>query len=125
MTHVTNHGRLHVALFHGGKMIETIIVAVIGSGALSTVISAIITAIGNRKGIKSKVRKIEKDSVRTQLLLMMSDYPEEKQEILNIAEYYFVTLKANWYMTTVFAKWLKKQGLERPDWFVGGERNEK
>lgn len=105
-------------------MIETVILAIIGSGALSTIISAIITAIGNRSGIKSKVQKIEKDSVRTQLLLMMSDYPDEKQEILTIAEYYFKTLKANWYMTTVFSKWLKKEGLERPDWFEGGNKDE-
>lgn len=105
-------------------MVETIVLAVIGSGALSTIISAIITAIGNRNGIKSKVKKIEKDSVRTQLLLMMSDYPDEKQEILTIAEYYFVKLKANWYMTSMFAKWLKKEGLDRPDWFTGGKENE-
>ena len=105
-------------------MIETIVLAVIGSGALSTVISAIITAISNKNGIKSKVKKIEKDSVRTQLLLMMSDYPEEKQEILTIAEYYFCKLKANWYMTTMFAKWLKKENLERPDWFTGGKEDE-
>ena len=104
-------------------MIEAIILGILGSGVLSTIISAIITAISNRHGIKSKVKKIEKDSVRTQLLLMMSDYPDEKQEILTIAEYYFCTLKANWYMTSMFAKWLKKEGLERPNWFTtGGEK---
>lgn len=103
-------------------MIETVILAIIGSGALSTIISAIITAIGNRNGIKSKVRKIEKDSVRTQLLLMMSDYPDETQEILTIAEYYFKTLKANWYMTTMFSKWLKKKEIEKPEWFVTEKR---
>ena len=106
-------------------MIETIVLAVIGSGALSTILSAIITAIGSRNGIKSKVKKIEKDSVRTQLLLMMSDYPDERQEILTIAEYYFSKLKANWYMTALFSKWLKKEGLERPDWFTGGTENDK
>lgn len=105
-------------------MLETIVIAIIGSGALSTVISAIITAISNRNGIKGKVKKIEKDSVRTQLLLMMSDYPDEKQEILTIAEYYFATLKANWYMTAVFSKWLKKEGLPNPSWFTGGKESE-
>lgn len=102
-------------------MTETIIAAIIGSGVLSTVVSAIITAINNRTGIKSKVQKIEKDSVRTQLLVLMSDYPDEQQEILTIAEYYFDKLKSNWYMTTLFDKWLTKQKLQRPSWFKGAE----
>lgn len=105
-------------------MIETIVIAIIGSGALSTILSAIITAISNKNGIKSKVKKIEKDSVRTQLLLMMSDYPDEKQEILTIAEYYFSTLKANWYMTALFSKWLAQEGIPDPIWFRGGKTNE-
>ena len=100
-------------------MTETIIAAIIGSGVLSTVVSAIITAINNRTGIKSKVQKIEKDSVRTQLLVLMSDYPDEQQEILTIAEYYFDKLKSNWYMTSLFSKWLKKQNIEKPTWFKG------
>ena len=102
-------------------MTETIIAAIIGSGVLSTVVSAIITAINNRTGIKSKVQKIEKDSVRTQLLVLMSDYPDEQQEILTIGEYYFDKLKSNWYMTSLFAKWLKKQNIERPAWVKGAE----
>ena len=98
-------------------MTETIIVAIIGSGALSTLLSAIITAINNRNGVKSKLKKLEKDSIRTQLLLMISDYPDEKQEILTLGQYYFQTLKSNWYMTSLFDKWLQRQKIERPDWF--------
>ena len=74
-------------------MTEAIIIAIIGSGALSTLISAIITAVGNRKSklnditakltvIEANQRIAEKDSLRTQLLLMIADYPEEKSEIL-------------------------------------------
>ena len=100
-------------------MIETIVLAIIGSGALSTLISAIITAISNRNGVKTKLKKLEKDSIRTQLLLMISDYPDEKQEIMTLAQYYFQTLKSNWYMTTLFDKWLKKNNIERPYWFTG------
>lgn len=105
-------------------MIEAIVLAIIGSGALSTIISAIIAAVGARNGVKSKLKKIEKDSVRTQLLVLMSDYPDEQQEIMTIAEYYFRRLKSNWYMTSLFDKWLKKNGLERPIWFKGDETNE-
>lgn len=105
-------------------MTETIIVAVIGSGALSTVIQLIASAISARKGLKSKVKKIEKDTVRLQLLFLIYNTPEEEHEILQVAEYYFRTLKANWYMSSLFDKWLKKRGLERPIWFVTGGKEE-
>ena len=43
--------------------------------------------------------------------------PEEcSAEILKVAEYYFVKLKANWYMTGFFKKWCDERGLE-PEWF--------
>ena len=100
-----------------------IVLAIIGSGVLGTVISSIITAISNRtsklKAIESKLTKTEKDSVRTQLLLLISDYPEERKEIMEVAEYYFCTLKSNWYMTSLFNRWLEKSGIARPEWFKG------
>lgn len=105
-------------------MTETIIVAIISSGALSTVISAIINAVSGRKGLKSKVRKIEKDSVRLQLLFLIYNTPEETQEIMTLAQYYFETLKANWYMSSLFDKWLKSRKLERPNWFTTGGKEE-
>lgn len=66
--------------------------------------------------IKDRLTKLEKDGIRTQLLLMILLRPEEKTEILKVAEYYFVKLRANWYMTGMFKKWCDEQGLE-PDWF--------
>lgn len=66
--------------------------------------------------IKDRLTKLEKDGIRTQLLLMILLRPEEKTEILRVAEYYFVKLKANWYMTGMFKKWCDEHGLE-PDWF--------
>lgn len=101
-----------------------IVIAIIGSGALSTVLSAIIQAINNRNGIKSKLKKIEKDTVRLQLLFLMYNTPDDTQEIMNAAEYYFETLKANWYMSSLFDKWLKRHGMERPNWFTTGGNNE-
>lgn len=111
-------------------MIETIVIAIIGSGALSTLISAIVQAIANRKSrltkIEQKLGKIEEnqhtaetDSLRTQLLLMIADYPEEKTEILKIAERYFKG-DGNWVATAIFNKWLIEHcdGV-RPEWFKG------
>lgn len=94
-----------------------IIIAIIGSGALSTVLSMIVGAVQR----KSKLRKLEKDTVRLQLLFLMYVIPDETQELMNVAQHYFTVLKADWYMTTLFAKYLKKHGLDRPDWFKGEE----
>ena len=44
------------------------------------------------------------------------EQPDEQTEILKIAEHYFVKLKGNWYMTSVFSKWCKSRGL-KPEWF--------
>lgn len=102
-------------------MAESVIIALISSDAIATVILAIITAISNRnsrlKNVEKKLIKTEKDSVRTQLLLLLSDYPDERKEIMEVAEYYFCTLKSNWYMTSLFNKWLEKNKIAKPEWF--------
>lgn len=71
-------------------------------------------------GIKDRLTKLEKDGLRTQLLLLILLKPEEQTEILKIAEYYFVKLKANWYMTGIFKGWCDTQGL-KPEWFDPNE----
>ena len=60
---------------------------------------------------------LEKDIVRTQLLLLMSNYnTDDEHELLQVAEHYFVKLKADWYMTTIFNRFLEKQGIAKPEW---------
>lgn len=102
-----------------------ILTIVLGSNAITVLLTAIITAVSQRKtklkDIEKKLVKTEKDSVRTQLLLLISDYPDEKKEIMEIAEYYFVTLRSNWYMTSLFNKWLERNNIAKPEWFKGGE----
>ena len=68
------------------------------------------------ESLKKKIDRQERDSCRTQLLLLMSDFPENVDEILKIGQHYFQDLKANWYMSTLFAKWCKKNNIELPDW---------
>lgn len=115
-------------------MTESIIIAIIGSGALSTIISLIATALSNRKNklndIESKLTVIEanqriaeKDSLRTQLLLMIADYPTEKTEILKLAQHYFKDLRGNWTATAIFNTWLGQycEGV-KPEWFRGEEQ---
>ena len=112
-------------------MSESIILAIIGSGALSTLISAIITAIANRKSKLTKIEErltaieknqkvAEKDALRTQLIMMIASYPDERTDILRLAEYYFDGLHGNWTATAIFNKWLTDycDGV-KPEWFKG------
>lgn len=112
-------------------MIETIVLAIISSGILSTVVSSIITAISNRKGRLAKIegkideiekgqKKAEKDALRTQLIMMIADYPNEKSDILRLAEYYFDGLHGNWTATAIFNHWLETYcDGAKPEWFKG------
>lgn len=106
---------------------ESIIIAIIGSGVLSTVVSAIITALSNRKNrlkeIESKIDKItenqhtaEKDALRAQLLFMIVNFPDETKEILTIGERYFAQLHGDWFATPIFNRWCLAHGIQ-PEWF--------
>ena len=52
-------------------------------------------------------RRQRKSELRTQLLLMVSDYPDDKAGIMAVAQHYFEDLKGNWYATSIFNQWLK------------------
>lgn len=115
-----------------------IAIAVLGSSALAALISGIFGLINNNaaaardakqkeiertdvlESLKKKLNKLEKDSVRTQLLLLMSDYSGNQQEILEVAQHYFADCKGNWYMTSMFSKWLTDNDIGQPEWFKGG-----
>lgn len=101
--------------------IITIVSAVLASNALFAFIQFLITRKDNRKDINSKLTTLEKDVLRTQLLLLILMQPSEQQEILTIAEHYFSKppkgLNGNWYMTSIFNKWLINQDIASPDWF--------
>lgn len=100
-------------------MKETIMIAVISaltSGGVLAFVQFLITRHDDRQDIKGTLKKLEKDGLRTQLLLLIVMQPDEETEILKIAEHYFVKLKGNWYMTSLFSKWCKSRGL-KPEWF--------
>ena len=106
-------------------MVEQILIAVLGGGNLLLFIKFLVERYDRkqeraedkeREEFAKSLKKLEKDGVRTQLLLLILLRPDEQTEILKIAEHYFVKLKANWYMTSVCSKWCDEHGLE-PDWF--------
>ena len=118
-------------------MTENLIIAILGGGNLLLFIKFLIERADAKKdkneakeleviktdieGIKKEVTLLKKDGIRTQLLLLILMQPDEKTEILTIAEHYFKKpneggLGGNWYMTGLFAKWCKQHNLS-PDWF--------
>ena len=104
---------------------QTIVLAVLGSTALSSLIQFLIKRYDDKKNskenIKEKLSTLEKDTLRTQMLLLILMKPEEEQEILTIGEHYFKELKGNWYMTSIFNKWLKDTNTAEPEGFEKDE----
>ena len=111
-------------------MTGTIIIAIISSGALSALVSGIFGLIQARKNrqkeieeelkeVKEKLDIAEKDALRTQLMVMIKDFPNEKTDILRLAEYYFSNLDGNWVMSNIFREWCKASETMLPTWFKG------
>lgn len=98
------------------EWITPIVIAILTSNGFFALLQYLISRHDTKKNVKDKLITLEKDGLRTQLLLLILMQPEEQTEILKIAEHYFVKLKGNWYMTGLFSKWCDAHGLE-PDWF--------
>ena len=101
---------------------ETIILAVLGSTALSSLIQFLIKRWDDKHNVKDKLITLEKDVLRTQMLLLILLKPEEKQEILTIAEHYFKDLNGNWYISSIFNTWLEETNTQEPLWFEGEKK---
>lgn len=94
-----------------------IILAILGSTAFSTLVQFFVNRHDAKKNVKGKLTVLEKDVLRTQLLLMILLKPTEVQEILTVGEHYFNVLEGNWYMTSIFNKWLLESDIAEPEWF--------
>lgn len=120
-------------------MIETIIIAILSSGALSALITGLFqylqTKRSKKDGLEKKVddiiddqnkimaaqKKHEGDIVRVELKMMIADFPDDENDILRLAEHYFHDLHGNWVMAAIFKKWLSDRHLELPNWFEDNE----
>lgn len=118
-------------------MAEKILLALLGSGNIILFIKFLIERYDRkqereeekkqkeedrkREDITGTLKKLEKDGLRTQLLLLILMKPKEETEILTIAEHYFkkppAGLGGNWYMTSMFKTWLKENTVTDPEWF--------
>ena len=103
------------------EIITTIVLAILTSNGFFALLQFLITRHDTRKNVKDKLITLEKDGLRTQLLLLILMQPEEQTEILKIAERYFkkppAGLGGNWYMTSMFKTWLKENTITDPEWF--------
>lgn len=103
------------------KMLVKIIIAILASSAVFTFAQFLITRHDTKKNMDGKLKSLEKDGLRTQLLLLILMCPKEQKEIMTIAEHYFSKppkgLDGDWYMTSIFNKWLLNSDIAAPEWF--------
>lgn len=99
------------------------LLSAIGGGAIVGFVQFLITRHDNKndklKGITDtlthmdkKLSLLKKDSERTQLLLLLTSYPNRTDEILEVAHQYFVCDGGNWYMTKLFTDWCNENGVD-------------
>lgn len=97
--------------------LATFIISALGAIDLVTLIIFFINRHDQKKGLESKLKILEKDGLRTQLLMLMLLKSDSKQEIMTLAQHYFADLHGDWYMTDLFNHWLTDQGDSAPEWF--------
>ena len=99
-------------------MLMEIISLIIGGLGIGGLIMFFVNRHDSKKGLESKLYKVEKDCVRTQILLMMYNYDKaDEHEFLTVCEYYFKEkdkggLEADWYLSSLFAKHCEKWGID-------------
>lgn len=82
-------------------------------GGCSWIVSQLNTKSDERfDSLTSRLETLERGSVRSQLLALMSSYPDNEEEILRVAEYYFHDLNGDWYMTGLFVEWAEQRGID-------------
>lgn len=106
-------------------MAENIVLGLLGGGNLVLFVKFLIERHDRKverdedksaEGMEKRLLILERDGLRTQLLLLILLRPTEQTEILRLAEHYFKDLKGNWYMTSIFNKWLETSGIAEPEW---------
>lgn len=117
----------------------TLLISILGSAAFFSFLQFLITRWDRKKekkeekkdGLKKDIDDIkdalqeikdmcdvhEKDITRAQLLILLASYPQDISEIMRLGEHYFADLEANWFMSSIFATWLKDNKIAKPTWF--------
>lgn len=61
-------------------------------------------------------KDIQLNLCRLQLLNLIQ-HDGSQHEALMVAEHYFKDLHGNFYITSIFSKWLERNNIEIPEWF--------
>lgn len=62
--------------------------------------------------ISNQVTELKLSTTRSQLLTLMNHYPNNDEEIMKVAKYYFKDLGGDWYMTGLFIEWGEENGID-------------
>lgn len=106
------------------------LLSILGSAGLVGFIEFLIRRHDKKKGIMSRIEKtlinldkrvdeVDLGLLRVQLLTLMNHYENDLYQIMLVAEKYF-TNGGDWYMSSLFEKFIKEHKLETPIWFKGG-----
>lgn len=91
--------------------IGVIFTAVVGVG--SWCISQVLKDTNERlDGMSGQLDQLQVESTRTQLITLMSNYPDNKSEILKVADKYFNEYNGDWYVTELFEQWADKHDVD-------------
>ena len=91
--------------------IGVIFTAVVGVG--SWCISQVLKDTNGRlDGMSGQLDQLQVESTRTQLITLMSSYPDNKSEILKVADKYFNGYNGDWYVTELFEQWAEEHDVD-------------
>lgn len=62
--------------------------------------------------LSARIQDLKVDSTRNQLLTLISNYPNNEEEILKVSRHYFQDLNGDWYMTSLFSNWAKSRNID-------------
>ena len=74
--------------------------------------------------LKAQAQLTEKDNLRTQLMVMIKDFPSEKTDILRLGQHYFNDLHGNWVLTDLYRKWVVEENVQLPTWLPEEKKDE-
>lgn len=91
--------------------IGVIFTAVVGVG--SWCISQVLKDTNGRLDeVSGQLDQLQVESTRTQLITLMSSYPDNKSEILKVADKYFNEYNGDWYVTELFEQWAEEHDVD-------------
>ena len=97
--------------------IVQITIAIVSSNAVFGFIQFIFNRIDYIKKIENRLGYIDQGLIRMQLLVLISNYPDRVEEIMKLADQYFNKFNGNYYLTSLFKKYLDDNMLTYPTWF--------